>query len=254
MERSKYPEKVPFRLTRMLVNAMEVSGIKGTYRSTCVNVMSVLRENRDSLNAMLEAFVHDPLIGWKLLHKEDEGPDEEVGVEGRSGVNHDHDDDDDDEDDDDDDDDYDSDDDIEDDIAGAAQAATAAAAATASKKGKGGAAVVARGARRKSQQFGPASSLKSKSSKKKGLRATSAKNLQVAAFARSAQKSSAGRAVSLLDMAGDDHELSKEAIRVTQRIQMKLNGRDFPNFENDGRPVPVEDQVDGGARHDVHTC
>lgn len=24
MERSKYPEKVPFRLTRMLVNAMEV--------------------------------------------------------------------------------------------------------------------------------------------------------------------------------------------------------------------------------------
>ena len=78
MERSKFPERVPFRLTRMLVNAMEVSGIKGTYRSTCVNVMRVLRENRDSLNAMLEAFVHDPLIGWKLLNKEtapDEDPD-----------------------------------------------------------------------------------------------------------------------------------------------------------------------------------
>jgi len=30
--------------------------------------MRVLRAKSDSLNAMLEAFVHDPLIGWKLLH------------------------------------------------------------------------------------------------------------------------------------------------------------------------------------------
>ena len=29
MTRDKYPEKVPFRLTRMLVRAMEVSGIEG---------------------------------------------------------------------------------------------------------------------------------------------------------------------------------------------------------------------------------
>ena len=29
MHRDKVPEKVPFRLTRMLVNAMEVSGIEG---------------------------------------------------------------------------------------------------------------------------------------------------------------------------------------------------------------------------------
>src|SRR3546814_12879343 len=38
MNRSKYPETVPFRLTRMLVNAMEVCGIDGTYRSTSVKV------------------------------------------------------------------------------------------------------------------------------------------------------------------------------------------------------------------------
>lgn len=31
-------------------------------------VMSVLRENRDSLVATLEAFVHDPLISWRLLN------------------------------------------------------------------------------------------------------------------------------------------------------------------------------------------
>lgn len=29
--------------------------------------MRVLRENRDSVMAMLEAFVHDPLISWRLL-------------------------------------------------------------------------------------------------------------------------------------------------------------------------------------------
>lgn len=67
MHRDKFPEKIPFRLTRMLVNAMEVSGIEGNYRSTCEHVMGVMRENRDSLLAMLQAFVHDPLISWRLL-------------------------------------------------------------------------------------------------------------------------------------------------------------------------------------------
>ena len=51
----------------MLVNAMEVSGIEGSYRSTCEAVMRVLRLHRDSVMAMLEAFVHDPLINWRLL-------------------------------------------------------------------------------------------------------------------------------------------------------------------------------------------
>ncbi|KAH9125082.1 hypothetical protein LEN26_008116 [Aphanomyces euteiches] len=67
MHREKYPEKVPFRLTRMLTNAMEVSGIEGTFRNSYEAVMHVLRENRHSLMAMLEAFVHDPLISWRLL-------------------------------------------------------------------------------------------------------------------------------------------------------------------------------------------
>lgn len=89
MTREKFPEKIPFRLTRMLVNAMEVSGIEGNFRFTCDSVMRVLRQvcilahsvphgtgvhigsflqHRDSLMAMLEAFVHDPLINWRLLH------------------------------------------------------------------------------------------------------------------------------------------------------------------------------------------
>lgn len=62
--REKYPEKVPFRLTRMLNYAMEVSGIEGSFRITCEHVMRVLRDNKESLMAILEAFAYDPLINW----------------------------------------------------------------------------------------------------------------------------------------------------------------------------------------------
>lgn len=67
MTREKFPEKIPFRLTRMLINAMEVTGIDGTYRRTCESVMSVLHRNKDSLMAVLEAFVYDPLLNWRLM-------------------------------------------------------------------------------------------------------------------------------------------------------------------------------------------
>ena len=55
MKRERFPERVPFRLTRMLIKALEVSGIEGTYRITCENVMRVLRANKDSLIAILTA-------------------------------------------------------------------------------------------------------------------------------------------------------------------------------------------------------
>lgn len=71
MTREKFPEKIPFRLTRMLINAMEVTGIEGTYRRTCESVMTVLRKNKDSLMAVLEAFVYDPLLNWRLLDAAD---------------------------------------------------------------------------------------------------------------------------------------------------------------------------------------
>ncbi|KAG8827189.1 phosphatidylinositol kinase- protein kinase tor1 [Serendipita sp. 401] len=66
MHREKFPEKIPFRLTRMLTNAMEVSGIEGNFRTTAQISMRVLRDNKDSLLAVLEAFVYDPLISWRL--------------------------------------------------------------------------------------------------------------------------------------------------------------------------------------------
>lgn len=86
-QRPKFPEKVPFRLTRMLVSAMEVGGIKGTFKVTAENVMRVFRDNRESVLALLEAFVHDPLISWRLVAddaNEQRAPDatEHEGAEG----------------------------------------------------------------------------------------------------------------------------------------------------------------------------
>lgn len=73
MLREKFPEKIPFRLTRMLTHAMEVSGIEGSFRNTCEFSMKVLRENKESLMAVLEAFVYDPLITWRLIQTDGDG-------------------------------------------------------------------------------------------------------------------------------------------------------------------------------------
>lgn len=80
MHREKFPEKIPFRLTRMLVKAMEVSGIEGNFRTTCEHVMRVLRDNKESLMAVLEAFVYDPLINWRLLNNTNVSPAQNRGM------------------------------------------------------------------------------------------------------------------------------------------------------------------------------
>ena len=41
MTREKFPEKVPFRLTRMMIKAMEVSGIEGNFRCVLLNPLKV---------------------------------------------------------------------------------------------------------------------------------------------------------------------------------------------------------------------
>ena len=60
-----------------------------TCRYTCENVVRVLRENKDSVMAMLEAFVHDPLINWRLLNTTDAGVADSNFIQdgsGRSGA------------------------------------------------------------------------------------------------------------------------------------------------------------------------
>lgn len=49
---------------------VQVTGLDGNYRITCHTVMEVLREHKDSVMAVLEAFVYDPLLNWRLMDSE----------------------------------------------------------------------------------------------------------------------------------------------------------------------------------------
>ncbi|KAJ2547702.1 hypothetical protein GGH95_006579, partial [Coemansia sp. RSA 1836] len=49
------PEKVPFRLTHNMVDAMGVTGYEGAFRKTCEMTLGVLREHRDALMSVLES-------------------------------------------------------------------------------------------------------------------------------------------------------------------------------------------------------
>ncbi|KIK53267.1 hypothetical protein GYMLUDRAFT_77511 [Collybiopsis luxurians FD-317 M1] len=59
------PERVPFRLTQNLVDAFGVTGVEGVFRTACEVTMQLLRDNKDSLMSVLDAFVHDPLVEWE---------------------------------------------------------------------------------------------------------------------------------------------------------------------------------------------
>jgi serine/threonine-protein kinase ATR len=58
------PEKVPFRLTPNMVDAMGLSGYEGVFRRVCELTLGVLRNNRETLMSVLETFIHDPLVEW----------------------------------------------------------------------------------------------------------------------------------------------------------------------------------------------
>lgn len=77
LNRDRMPEKVPFRLTRMLINAFGASGVEGRFRSACEDIMRILRENKSSVIAQLEIFVHEPIFVNK---------DNGMCSEGQSGI------------------------------------------------------------------------------------------------------------------------------------------------------------------------
>jgi serine/threonine-protein kinase ATR len=56
------PERVPFRLTQNMVDALGVLGIEGPFRRSAEVALTVLRANRESLLSVLETFVHDPAV------------------------------------------------------------------------------------------------------------------------------------------------------------------------------------------------
>ena len=54
--RTRYPEYVPFRLTKMIVNAIEGGVTNGFFREMCEKTMHVFRSNEASLKAQLSIF------------------------------------------------------------------------------------------------------------------------------------------------------------------------------------------------------
>ncbi|KAI9501402.1 phosphatidylinositol kinase- protein kinase tor1 [Coemansia sp. RSA 1358] len=80
--REKYPERVPFRLTRMIIMPMEVGTIEGSFKFTANHTMRVLRANRDSLMAVLEAFVFDPLVSWSYIQETDKTDEAAANITG----------------------------------------------------------------------------------------------------------------------------------------------------------------------------
>ena len=64
MHDDEFPELVPFRLTRILTNALEAKSIEGTFRSTCEEIMRIIQDKGDQIIALLEVFIHDPLLQW----------------------------------------------------------------------------------------------------------------------------------------------------------------------------------------------
>ncbi|KAJ2516483.1 hypothetical protein GGI11_003439 [Coemansia sp. RSA 2049] len=58
------PERVPFRLTHNMVDAMGATGYEGAFRKTCEVTLALLREHQDALMSVLESFLHDPLVEW----------------------------------------------------------------------------------------------------------------------------------------------------------------------------------------------
>ncbi|XP_017973415.1 PREDICTED: serine/threonine-protein kinase ATM isoform X2 [Theobroma cacao] len=62
----KTPERVPFRLTRDIIDGMGVAGVEGIFRRCCEETLSVMRTNKEALLTIIEVFIHDPLYKWAL--------------------------------------------------------------------------------------------------------------------------------------------------------------------------------------------
>ncbi|KAJ2712879.1 phosphatidylinositol kinase- protein kinase tor1 [Coemansia spiralis] len=73
--RDMFPETIPFRLTRMLIKPMGVTALEGAFKRSAHYTMRVLRANRDSMMAVLEAFVFDPLMTWVVIREPEESAD-----------------------------------------------------------------------------------------------------------------------------------------------------------------------------------
>lgn len=76
------PEKVPFRLTHNMVDAMGVYGAEGPFRKSSELTLKLLRQHEETLMTILEAFVYDPTLD--LLPKKNNKKQREPAQTGQS--------------------------------------------------------------------------------------------------------------------------------------------------------------------------
>ena len=62
------PEKVPFRLTRDVVDGFGVTGTQGVFAQCCTSTLDILRANSESVLTICGVFLHDPLYKWTEIH------------------------------------------------------------------------------------------------------------------------------------------------------------------------------------------
>ena len=59
-ERDKLAENIPFRLTRNMIAAFGPCSIEGSFRKTCEETVSAIRQRREAVMSTLEIFIRDP--------------------------------------------------------------------------------------------------------------------------------------------------------------------------------------------------
>lgn len=60
----RIPERVPFRMTRDMVDGMGKCGTQGVFQRCAEETLRVLRDRSDVILTVLEVFKHDPLHSW----------------------------------------------------------------------------------------------------------------------------------------------------------------------------------------------
>ncbi|VVC41563.1 Hypothetical protein CINCED_3A002699 [Cinara cedri] len=63
-EKFEWPERVPFRMTHNMVDAMGIGGLEGMLSSACEITNRVMKSHSEQLVSVLKPFLYDPLVMW----------------------------------------------------------------------------------------------------------------------------------------------------------------------------------------------
>lgn len=80
MNRSAFPERVPFRLTRMMINALDSSCYNGLFRKVCEDALWIFRESQSSIFALMEVFIHEPIFNEKEIQPTSSSSKSQIGI------------------------------------------------------------------------------------------------------------------------------------------------------------------------------